>query len=351
MSPLQFDLTLKGNIFLMRLVLKHCCADLCANTALTLATSYCSRWLMAIMMQKYLRFFNLSTFWQSLISLRLLRSRRVRFGVLSVFAAATCTVLVAPVRAVPLEELLFRGIQVLQISNLSQQQEMQLGAQMHENLRQQGTRLSTDEVLTRYVTDVGQRLVGSSGRRIPYRFHLVEQKGINAFATMGGYVYVTTGLMRAADNEAQLASVMGHEIGHIEKRHLIAQIKQNMIARGLVASTLGQSQLANMGVDLLVSRPMSRQDEYQADQVGLRILRDSNYAISAMPTFMRKLVRGGSGTPTFLSSHPAVPARIKALEKEIATGATNRCSSDRRLESCGLDETAYQSQVKQRFLS
>jgi beta-barrel assembly-enhancing protease len=304
---------------------------------------------MAIMMQKYLRFFNLSRFWQRLASFRLLRSPMMRFGVLSIFAAATCPAMVAPVRAIPLEELLFRGIQVIQVSNLSQQQEIQLGAQMHENLQRQGTRLSTDGVLNRYVTEVGQRLAGSGGRRIPYRFHVVEDKGINAFATMGGYVYVTTGLMKAADNEAQLAGVMGHEIGHIEKRHLLAQIKQNMIARGLVASTLGQSQLANIGVDLLVSRPMSRQDEYQADQVGLRILRDSNYAISAMPAFMRKLVRGGGRSPTFLSSHPAVPDRIKALEQAIATSPSNRCNSDRRLEGCGLDEAAYQSQVKQRF--
>ncbi len=304
---------------------------------------------MAIMIQKYLRFFNLSLFWQSLASIRLLRSRIVRFGVLCLFATATCTVLVAPVRAIPLEELLFRGIQVLQISNLSEQQEIQLGAQMHENLQRQGTRLITDGNLNRYVTDVGQRLAGSSSRKIPYRFYVVEDKSINAFATMGGYVYVTSGLMKAADDEAQLASVIGHEMGHIEKRHLLAQIKQNMIARGLVASALGQNQLANIGVDLLVSRPLSRQDEYQADQVGLRILRDSNYAVSAMPAFMQKLVRGGGGSPTFLSTHPAVPDRLKALQRSIASGPTNRCSSDSRLESCGLDEAAYQSQVKRRF--
>jgi beta-barrel assembly-enhancing protease len=319
------------------------------DNAFTRSALCCFRWLMAIMMQNYLRFFNLSACWQSLASIQLLRSRIARFSVLFVFAATTCTAVVAPVRAIPLEELFFRGIQVLQISSLSEQQEIQLGAQMHENLQRQGTRLVTDGALNRYVTDVGQRLAGSSSRKIPYRFYVVEDKGINAFATMGGYVYVTTGLLKAADDEAQLASVIGHEIGHIEKRHLLAQIKQNMIARGLVASALGQSQLANIGVDLLVSRPLSRQDEYQADQVGLRILRDSNYAVSAMPAFMRKLVRGGGGSPTFLSTHPAVPDRLKVLERSIATSPTNRCSSDSRVESCGLDEAAYQSQVKQRF--
>ena len=277
-------------------------------------------------------------------------SRRLRFGLSLVTTILLCTTLIPPVRAFPLGDLLFRGIQVLQISNISEQQEVQLGAQMHENLLRQGTRLSSDPVLNDYLNRLGQRLLETTRRRVPYRFSVVLDKSINAFATTGGYVYATTGLMGAADNEAQLASVIGHEIGHIEKRHLIAQIKQNMIARGLVASALGENQLANIGVDLLVSRPLSRQDEYEADQVGLRILRDSNYATSAMPAFMRKLLRSGGGTPTFLSTHPAVPDRLKALERSITAGPTNRCDSNARLESCGLNDGVYQSQIRRRVV-
>jgi beta-barrel assembly-enhancing protease len=300
-------------------------------------------------MQKFLQALK-SPSWLKFRSPRVLRSRRVRFSLSAVLSAFVCATLVTPVRAIPLGDLLFRGIQVLQISNISEQQEIQLGAQMHENLQRQGTRLSADSVLNSYVNTVGQRLAGASHRRLPFRFFVVQDQSINAFATTGGYVYATSGLMGAADNEAQLASVVGHEIGHIEKRHLIAQIKQSMIARGLVASALGDSQLANIGVDLLVSRPLSRQDEYEADQVGLRILRDSNYATSAMPAFMRKLLRSSGGTPTFLSSHPAVPDRLKALERTITSGPTNRCDSNARLESCGLNDSAYQTQVKRRFV-
>jgi predicted Zn-dependent protease len=167
---------------------------------------------------------------------------------------------------------------------------------------------------------------------------------------MGGYVYVTTGLLRTADNEAQVASVIGHEMGHIERKHLLGQMRQSMMAQGLASALLGErrSQLASIGVDLLVRRPLSREDEYQADLVGLRTLRDANYATSAMPAFMRKLLRGSGGSPTILSTHPAVPDRLRALDSAIRSGPTNRCDQNDRLAACGLDEAAYQSATRQR---
>jgi predicted Zn-dependent protease len=266
-----------------------------------------------------------------------------------VFFAST----IVSAQAVPVGELLFRGIQILQISNLSERQEVQVGAQMHQNLLNKGTKLSTDAALNRNVTEIGQRLGAQSRRSIPFRYYVVQDKSINAFATMGGYVYVTTGLLGAADNEAQLASVMGHEMGHIEKRHLITQIQNTMITRGLLATALGldQNQLATIGIELLVNRPQSREDEYQADQVGLRMLRDADYATSAMPTFMQKLLRRGGGGPTILSTHPAVPDRMKALEKAIQAGPANRCDSNNPSPAgrCGLDHAAYQAKMKQRL--
>jgi beta-barrel assembly-enhancing protease len=272
-------------------------------------------------------------------------TRRVVYGFAAVLAFSLS---VLPVQAFPLGELLFRGIQVLQISNISSAQEVQLGAQMHQNLLRRGTRLNPDVALNRYVTGIGQRLVAVNRRRgLPFNFYVVQDPKVNAFATMGGHVYVTTGLMQAADNEAQLASVIAHEIGHIEKRHLIEQIQQSMIARGLVATALGQDQsvLANIGVDLLVSRPQSREDEYQADQVGLRLIKDADYAASAMPEFMRKLVRKGGGSASILSTHPAVPDRIESLRVAIRSGPTNECDTDKPLASCGLDPVAYETKV------
>jgi beta-barrel assembly-enhancing protease len=269
------------------------------------------------------------------------------FVAIALLSSATIT----SVQAVPLQDLFFRGIQAAQLSNLSDSQEMQIGAQMHQNLLSQGVRLSSDPALNRYVTGIGQRLAPFNRRpRLPYNFFVVQDKGVNAFATMGGYVYVTTGLLRAADNEAQVASVIGHEMGHIERKHLLQQIRQSMLAQGLASALLGQgrSQLANIGVDLLVRRPLSRDDEYEADRVGLRTLRDADYATSAMPEFMRKLLQSGGGSPTFLSTHPAVPARLKALDTAIRSGPTNRCDRSPRLPVCGLDDAAYQGAVRQR---
>jgi beta-barrel assembly-enhancing protease len=258
---------------------------------------------------------------------------------------------VLPAQAVPLQQLLIRGVQVIQLSNISPQQEVALGTQMHQSLLSKGTRLSNDAALNTYVREIGQRLLASnSSKSIPYVFSVVEDKAVNAFATTGGYVYVTTELLKTADNEAQLASVIGHEMGHIQKRHLIKQIRQATIARGLVAGALGldRNVAASLGIELLVSRPNSRSDEFEADQVGLQNLRNANYAASAMPAFMQKLLRPG-GTPTFLSTHPAVPDRIRALNKAIETGPKNSCDTNSSSPSCGLDVTGYQQKVKNRL--
>lgn len=273
-----------------------------------------------------------------------------------VFAATALATSIAitspnPAQAIPLRDLIFRGIQVIQLSNLSDQQERQLGEQIHRNLLNQGMRLHRGSTLNRYVDRIGQRLVdaGAKRRRVAYRFQVVEDSRVNAFATMGGRVYVTTGLIKVADNEAQLASVIGHEIGHIDRKHLVKQIRKTMVAQGLTTAITGsnRSQVANIGVNLLVSRPQSRSDEYDADREGLRILRSAGYATSAMPAFMRKLVSSRS-TPTFLSTHPAVPDRIVRLEKEIQSGPKNECDRNPDLSSCGLSQSRYRQVVGRR---
>ena len=275
-----------------------------------------------------------------------------------ILAAATATTLTMglptrPAQAVPLRDLIFRGIQVMQISNLSDQQEVQIGAQMHQNLVNKGMRVSSNRYLNYYVDRIGQRLVRAGSRReIPYTFLVVEDPQINAFATMGGRVYVTTGLMQTAANEAELASVVAHEIGHIEDRHLVKQIRQRMLAQGAVAVVTGSSsnQIANIGVELALNRPHSRTHEYKADEEGLRILREADYATSAMPTFMRKLLNPrGRQTPTFLSTHPAVPDRVAALEEKIRTGEKNQCDTNPNQASCGLTTSDYQRWVLSQF--
>lgn len=255
-----------------------------------------------------------------------------------------------PAQAIPLRDLIFRGIQVIQLSNLSTKQEGELGEQIHRNLQSQGMRLHQGRALNRYISGIGQRLVEAGSRRkVNYRFQVVDDSKVNAFATMGGRVYVTTGLIGAADNEAQLASVIGHEIAHIEKKHLVKQIRKTMVAQGLTTAVTGsnRSQVANIGINLLVSRPQSRSDEYDADREGLRILREADYATSAMPVFMRKLISSRS-TPTFLSTHPAVPDRVVRLENEIQSGPRNECDRNPNISSCGLSQNRYRQIIGRR---
>jgi beta-barrel assembly-enhancing protease len=251
-------------------------------------------------------------------------------------------------QAISWRDLFLNGIQVIQLSNVSTQQEIALGEQIHKNLQAKGMRLSSSRALNTYVGRIGQRLANVASRtKIPYRFFVVQDDAVNAYATAGGYVYVTTGLMKAADNEAQLASVIAHEIAHIEEKHLIQQIRQQTITRGLVSTALGSDRnvLANIGVDLLVSRPQSRGDEFEADETGLKILRDGEYSAAEMPRFMQKLL-GGTRTPTFLSTHPAVPDRITKLEELVRSGTQNSCSGDRNPVSCGVDENLYNREIR-----
>jgi beta-barrel assembly-enhancing protease len=267
-------------------------------------------------------------------------------------AALTLSLPAVPAQALPWDQLLRQGIQVLQLSNLSARNEVALGDQLHANLLRQGMRPYQDSDVNAYVNRVGQRLISrSSGYRdYPYIFQAVQDSRVNAFATMGGRVYVTTGLLKAADNEAELASVLGHEIGHVKDRHLVKQIRQRAVTTGIIGSAgLSQSQAANIGAELLVNRPKGRKDEYEADQIGLDILRQAGYSTSAAPAFMKKLLRSGGGTPTFLSTHPAVPDRLRALERSIQNGATNGCDRNPRQQSCGLDSQAYQQAIRSRI--
>lgn len=240
-------------------------------------------------------------------------------------------------QALPWGDLIFRGIQIIQLSSLSPQQEVEIGRQINEQLISQRIRILQNPEITQYVNQIGQRLVAQNNRTgIPYTFQVVNDPSVNAFATMGGYVYVNRGLLVLADNEAELASVMAHEIGHIAGRHAVEQMRKTAIASGLVgAAGLNRNVAANIGVELAFRRPNSRKDELEADNFGLETLRRSGYAQSAMVTFMTKLLRGGS-VPTFLSTHPATSERITRLQQAIRSND----SGD------GLDRAAYRAKLR-----
>ncbi len=237
-------------------------------------------------------------------------------------------------------DLMMRGIQIVQISNISDSQEAELGKGINQELISSGqAKISNNSVINNYINQIGQRLAKTSDRpNIPYTFQVVDDDSLNAFATMGGYVYINTGTIAAADNEAELASVIGHEIGHIVGRHSIEQMRQQAISQGLLsAAGLDRSNAIQIGVDLALNRPNSRTDELEADRFGLENLRKASYAPSGILGFMNKLLKQGGSTPTFLSSHPATSDRIKALQENIDPKTANVGN--------GLDKQDYKNQI------
>ena len=228
--------------------------------------------------------------------------------------------------------------QILNLSNISDRQEVDLGQQINQEIQQE-VRISRNSQLNSYVEQIGRRLAANSTRpNIPYTFQVVEDPAVNAFATAGGFIYVNTGLLKTADNEAEFASVLAHEMGHIEGKHLIKQMRQQAIASGVATvSGLDKSKAVGIGVQLALNLPRSRQDEFDADKRGLANITRTGYAQSAMVSFMKKLQKSSS-VPTFLSTHPGASDRVISLQNQIK----NQPSS----QNHGLDNPVYQSKMR-----
>ncbi len=234
---------------------------------------------------------------------------------------------------------LFKGaVNYVQVANISNEQEVEIGKGINQQLLSQKYQLYNNEQVQEYVNNIGQELVSSSdsSRDIPYTFQVVVSDAVNAFATPGGFIYVTTGLLQEADNQAQLASVVAHEIAHINKKHSIQALKRAAIAQG-VAETAGvsTSTLAQIGYQLAVDLPQSREYEYEADRVGLNILEQAGYPPIAFVNFLKQLQ--GGNQPEFLRTHPTSSNRIEALAQEI--GSTKTSSNK------GISEADYQNNL------
>jgi beta-barrel assembly-enhancing protease len=245
------------------------------------------------------------------------------------------------VRAAEWWQILIQGAQIIQLSNVSDAQEASLGAETNRAILGQ-VKLYRNPAVNSYIDSIGQRLARNSGRpNIRYTFQVVEDNAINAFATMGGYVYVNTGTIKAADNEAQLAGVIGHEIGHIAGKHSLQRVRQSAIAQG-ISSVAGvdRDRIVQMGVQVALTLPNSRQDEYDADRRGLTMLIQSGYAPIGLAEFMKKLANSNSA-PEFLSSHPAASERATRLQNMIPAAYRNRTG--------GLNASVYKQNLRNFF--
>lgn len=210
----------------------------------------------------------------------------------------------------------------------SKQQDVQLGREAAAQVEREMP-VVRDAQLQSYVEGIGRRLVATGlADEYPYSFKVVNDKSINAFALPGGPTFVNTGLMAAADNEAQLAGVMAHEIAHVALRHGTNQAsKANliqlpaMLAGAIVGNGSMLGQLAQLGIGLGANSVLlkySRNAESDADILGARMLAKAGYNPIEMARFFEKLeAQGGSSGPQFLSSHPNPGNRMRAIQEEI----------------------------------
>lgn len=266
--------------------------------------------------------------------------RRVAYGLTSMMLVVGIGLTtVQPAQAGWLD-LILQGVRVYQLSNMSDSQEVDLGRGINDQLISSGqVKLYNDSGLTAYIDDIGQAMAAASDRpNIPYTFQVVEDDAVNAFATMGGYVYFTTGLIAAADNEAELAGVVGHEIGHIAGGHAREQMRQAAIAQGITGALgVERDRLVNIGTQIALQLPASRSAEYEADRHGFYSMGRAGYDQTGMVTFMQKLVRQGS-PPEFLSTHPDARNRVNSLQQLDSDAAIPEATY-------GMNEGAYQSNI------
>jgi predicted Zn-dependent protease len=216
-----------------------------------------------------------------------------------------------------------------QLTLMSEAQEIQMGAQTHpEVLASFGA--YDDPKWQAYIQELGAKIAATSERPdLNWTFTVLDDPVVNAMALPGGYIYVNRGILAHFNSEAELVSVLGHEIGHVTARHSVEQMSRAQLAQmGLgVASLAGEkfSQLvglAGQGVGILFLK-FGRDDENQSDALGLRYMTRAGYDPYEMPKVFATLDRVSSsqglrGTPQWLSTHPDPGNRIANIDARIA---------------------------------
>jgi predicted Zn-dependent protease len=244
-----------------------------------------------------------------------------------------------------------------QLSFFGEESELEMGRDSNgEIVGQVG--LYPDDDLARYVSEVGARLAATSERPyLPWTFQVLDDPTVNAFALPGGYVYVTRGILAQLDSEGELAAVLGHEIGHVTARHGVHAASQQLLATAAVgtAAVVLDPDHADDWMALgsltmgLVFLKHSRDDERQADDLGLRYLLRAGYDPRQMPPVFEMLDRvaqlEGGRLPTWLSTHPDPGARtervVEAVDAVQAQGAAAEARLERDEFLTHLDGIAY----------
>jgi predicted Zn-dependent protease len=226
--------------------------------------------------------------------------------------------------------------------------EIALGREAQREVKAKTPEVKDSRVLD-YVRSVGASLARrAAGPRYPYSFSVANYREINAFALPGGPIWIHRGALAAARNEAQVASVLAHEIAHVAERHAADQLTKNLVANGLLGllgAVLGNdrsARTAQAAAQVLANGYMlkfSRDDEREADRVGARIMRQAGWDPREMIAFMEVLRQQQGRDPgsveIFLSSHPGPAERASLLRAALKGAGGGRKDSDRFQEIRG----------------
>ena len=212
---------------------------------------------------------------------------------------------------------------------ISLQKEIAIGKRYSEQI-DRSSKILKDPVITEYVNRVEQNIAENSDAKVPISIKVIESPQINAFTLPGGFIYVNTGLLQTASSEAQLAAVLSHETAHVACRHWAAQqTKQTLLQYAMIPLIftpmsypvyLGLSEGLNFGIPLAFLK-FSREDEQQADFLGLQYLWKAGYDPNAFVAVFAKIVqeqRSNPGSvPSVFMDHPPTRDRIIRIEEEI----------------------------------
>jgi predicted Zn-dependent protease len=217
-----------------------------------------------------------------------------------------------------------------ELSLVSESQEIEMGRQSAAEVEQTIGYVDNPQ-LQSYVAGIGERMATESERpNLPWEFHVVNDAAVNAFALPGGFIYVTRGLLGAINDEAELATVIGHEIGHVTARHSVQQISKAQLAQlglgvgSIISPTLAQfAGLASQGLGVLFLK-YGRDAENQADQLGFRYALGQKYDVREMGNVFVTLERtsqasGAGRVPEWLSTHPDPGNRVQHVKAMLDT--------------------------------
>jgi hypothetical protein len=225
------------------------------------------------------------------------------------------------------------------VSGITKDQQIQLGQQAKAEVYKQMPVLPDSSPVTQYVQQLGQKLMTGipSDKSWPYEFHVIPEKDINAFAIPGGPIFINLGTVQQADNEAELAGVIAHEMTHVYMQHSVKQMSKQSTAQGVLGvlgAVLGNGtagNLARLGMQIgagAIFMKYSREDEAQADAGGAIIMYKAGYNPKAMADFFQKLEQMGGSGPQFLSDHPNPGNRVQSVTNQIKNWPPKNFVSD-----------------------